>query len=140
MRNFIYKVVLLIGVIANFILFIISVVAFIFILISGNTIDSILDNIKDPFMWLGFIFSSLFLVYSFVISIIALVRLIGGKSLNIVSYNLVGLTPFLIATGIFVFGFNNLTNTSFSFFFGIFIAYVVIDSILLVGSILNYRR
>ncbi len=137
MKFFAGKVASLIGVIANFILFVVALVSFLFILFSGETMQNIVDNLTSPLLWICGVLSVVCVAFALVISIVACIKLILGQRLNKIFYCLIVLLSLLIIDGVLVFGFSGISDANFGFFLGIYISYVVINGFLLTGCLLN---
>ncbi len=137
MKFFAGKIASLIGVIANFVLFIVAMVSFLFVLFSGNTMQSIQDNLQSPMLWICGTLSIICIVFVLVISIIACVRLVVGKSLKKIAICLIVLFALFIIDGILVFGFSGISDANFGFFLGVYISEIIINAFLLTGTLLN---
>ena len=140
MHKFIAKVIVLLSILANFVLFIVTVVSLIFVSLSTNAIQEFTYAINNPITWAGTIFSLTTVVYTLVISIVALVDLIKGKDMRNVSYNYCALLPIMITAGITVFVFCTLKDVYFDFYCGIYIATVILNLILFALSLLINKK
>lgn len=139
MKNFIGKVASLVGLIANIVLFIVTIVSIIFTVINDQILNLITNYVGSPIFWLGTIFSCIVIIYSFVLAILTIVRLVKGNSLKIIGYNLISVFVFLLVSGIVVFGFAGLSELTFDLYLGLYISYCVINTFFLTGIFLNYK-
>ncbi len=140
MQKFVAKVLVLLSILANFIIFLITIVSIIFIALSTNAIQEFQYYIHNPLTWAGTIFTVVSIIYSLIISIIATIDLIKGKDMRNVTYNYLALFPILIASGITVFGFLSLSNIYFEFYTGIYIATVILNFLLFLSTLLINKK
>lgn len=139
MKNFIGKVASLVGLIANIILFIVTIICIIFTVINDQILNLISTYVTNPIFWLGTIFSSIVIIYSFILAIFTIVKLVKGTSLKHIGYNLITLFVYLLISGIVVFGFAGLSELTFDLYLGLFISYCVINVFFFIGISLNYK-
>lgn len=140
MQKFIAKVLVLLSILANFALFLVTVVSLIFIALSTNAIQELTYAINNPITLAGTIFSLSSVVYTLAISIIAVIDLTRGTDMRNVSYNYCALLPIMIASGVTVFGFGQLSDVYFDFYCSIYIATVILNLLLFVLSLLINKK
>lgn len=139
LKNLIGKILGLIGILGNLTLFGISILFISLNLLNTDFIDILKSNINNSLYWLAIVVCLITIIYGFVLTVFALVRLIKGRNGKFISYNIAGFLPFLIASGVIVLGFINLVNPYFHQFLTIYILYCVFTSFILIGAIFNYN-
>jgi hypothetical protein len=138
MKNIIGRFVAIFGVVLELIIFITVVCAVILICISSDILHYVANNIYNPVFWLCYLFNAVSIVYSLVLTIYVMIKMMKGNLSKGIFSQLIGIFPFILGSGIVTFGFINL-GSYFSLYLILFILYCIAPGLISLGSLLSTK-
>jgi hypothetical protein len=138
MKNIIGRFVAIFGIVIGFALFITVTCTIVLVCLSTDFLHFVANNIYNPVFWLSYLFNAVSIIYSFVLTIYVMIKMIKGNLSKKIFSQLIGVFPFIIASGIVTFGFVDL-GSYFSLYLSLYILYCVGPGLVLTGALLSTK-